>query len=1052
MPLVIPPHLAPPQDMGQGVQAQGQVQGQAPQPGINPAQIGQVRQQGRQVTGQQPLRSLGPSMSTARQDLERATRQWIGATPRGAVMPKTLGVTMPPLGNTVQIDSKMVEHEINALPQGQRQDAVRDMPRVLRERINNGHRVWAGVSNGTLHGPASMEDVRDLMTFLLAKGMEKGDGFSEGAFNISDPGHQLRDFLDSCPEVYQRPSSHIEGFQQAPGGSHRGIDAHGGVTLPYGKATLLYGGMSAGVQGLGQDRLFLKTEEHGCRLSARWTPNRDPNIHDRPARLGDVGQFLGHAMGFFRTVLRGISGGRLFPNATDSRKERLPGDVSKSFNAILKNLDRSGQAEIAGILRQNEPLATSQGIRVMVANLDQALARQDLDQPTRDAMQRLRGDLATRFDHLDVRIGNEVILDQAELAGTPPQASTTELMRAAVKSLLTVPDPEHLSPDKVADFTRQLAKMAVNIDRADGDQGAALMGTALDAVTQDLPPEDRQHLAELLNAPQMRGMAAGMLDVMGMGGENLGAMPAAARTAAAQVAHKVAHAYIGLSTRVGLPNPQIGAATARDMALVQPILAQAGNDTALAASIGPAEAARAGQARLEQEPVGLMSMGDVRAQVGPGVIALGQHAQSIPRGEVDRAQIGQTLLTGIQTDLGTMPDDGLEGLSGQFVNDFLRNGVTVNGQRYGGQGTDIPDDEKRAHLQEFIQASGGLAKARHIARVATQARFGDMQAALTGDPGLGPLRQEFATYRGQTHLPVSAQTGQRVSMAVSVLVHGDNVAIRMENASQKMGDTLGTDYEMGENTTVSFTLQGAGSDDPVVRLDTWDALYSTTPQRRVTDMEQANLERGPEFVTDSRLEAMLDGHPPINRAAMTARLSTDLTAELHAAKDPGYRGLPDEFIRDFFRREITVNGQIHGGGRGVDGHPEGERQERLDAFIDAVGGEARARRIATMTYQNVPGMMEQALFSDPSMAIVVEAYMMHAARDVAPDVANFAITTRADGGVDVHLDYRQQRGEANGYEFGKSGYMDYRLSGLDTDAPTVHLQGWDMHFGTNPPR
>ncbi|MDY0239227.1 MAG: hypothetical protein RBR31_01360, partial [Bacteroidales bacterium] len=206
--------------------------GHVPQ-GVQPAQIAQIQQQGRQVTGQQPLKSLGPTISTSAQALQQATAQWQRTLPPQGSMPKTIGVTMPPSGQTVQLDGKMVEHEINALPENQRQDAVRDMPRVLQERVDSGHRVWAGVSNGTLQGPASMEDVRDLMTFLLAKGMEKGDGFSEGAFNISDPDHRLRNFLDSSPEVYQRPSSHIEGFQQAPGGSHRGIDVGGNVTLPY---------------------------------------------------------------------------------------------------------------------------------------------------------------------------------------------------------------------------------------------------------------------------------------------------------------------------------------------------------------------------------------------------------------------------------------------------------------------------------------------------------------------------------------------------------------------------------------------------------------------------------------------------------------------------------------------------------------------------------------------------------------------------------------------------------------------------------------------------
>lgn len=809
----------------QGIQQTGQ----APQ-GLQPAHIAQVQQQGRQVTGQQPLQSLGPVISTSTQALQRATAQWQRTLPPQGNIPKTIGVTMPPSGQTVQLDGKMVEHEINALPRNQRQDAVRDMPRVLQERVDSGHRVWAGVSNGTLQGPASMEDVRDLMTFLLAKGMEKGDGFSEGAFNISDPNHRLRDFLDSCPEIYQRPSSHIEGFQQAPGGSHRGIDVRGNVTLPYGKATLLYGGINAGVQGMGSDRLFLKTEEHGCRLSSRWTPNRDPNIRpDRPARLGDVGQFLGHAAGFFRTVLRGISGGLLFPNAKDSRKERIPGDVTKDFKAILKGLDRSGQAEVAGILRQNDPLATSQGIRVMVANLDQALARQDLDQPTREAMQRLRNELGARFDHLDVRIGNEIVLNLEELDGTAPQQSINGAMRAAVNSLLATPDRAHFTPDKVETFVQQLGKIGTRLDRAGGgDETSAMIRTALEQVTATLTPDQRHQLQDLLSSPQCRESMAAISDVMAFGGENLGPMNPTARNSATQIAHKISHAYLGLCAQAGLPDEGLPRATQQGMDLVKPILIRAGSDAFLSTAQTSANQEHARQLLHGTQQVGLMRLDTVRPLIGRGVVALGDQMQGVLRGQVNHEQISRFFATELNHDVRTPQIGEPAGLDEQFVKDFFRNGISVNGQHFGGQGTGISETAKHEALQAFIDAAGGLPTAQQIARVAHQGLMGMMSQACMRDPGLNPLFMDFSMHGGTVQNAVSPDTGQPVSMMLSVVTHGDSVAVHSESNTQKVNDIDGRD-QVGSNFSLDFTIQGAGSDDPVVRLDNWDALFSSCP-------------------------------------------------------------------------------------------------------------------------------------------------------------------------------------------------------------------------------
>lgn len=286
-------------------------------------------------------------------------------------------------------------------------------------------------------------------------------------------------------------------------------------------------------------------------------------------------------------------------------------------------------------------------------------------------------------------------------------------------------------------------------------------------------------------------------------------------------------------------------------------------------------------------------------------------------------------------------------------------------------------------------------------------------------------------------------------MAFSILVEGDHASIQLESSSQRVPQDHDSP-ELGINSSVTFTLQGLGTANPAVRLDDWDTLFSSTPRRRIADMDHANLQSTAPVI-DSRVEAMMNGQPPIDRDAITAHLTQNLATELQRPKTPGYRGLPDEFIRDFFRRPMVVNGQTHGTHGGVDSFTEAERSEHLDAFIQAVGGEERARYIATMAYQNMPGLMDESIRSDAALGTIETAYMLHPAISLA-DYADFTITTQHDGSVDIHLDYRQQRGEADGYEFGKNGFLDFRLSNLNTGAPTVQLQRWDMHYGTNAPR
>ena len=618
--------------------------------------LSDVQDRGRQVIGQKPLSSLAPSVSTQTRNLSRALDKWSSSAPPGRNMPKSVGVTMPPGRHSVRLDGAMVEHEISSLPESERSEAVRNMPKVLQDRVNHGHELYTGIMSGDITGPASTADVRDLMTFLTAKGMEKSDGFSEGAFSIQDPGHQLRNFLDSCSEVYQRPSSHISKFTEAPGGTHRGIDIDGDVKLPFGKATVLFGAMNDGVEGMKGDRLFIKMESHGCRLSSGSLGNKRDATGpaDRPMRFfRDLKQTLGHAGGFFKTLMRKVSGGKLFANAPDSRKERIPSDIKKEYKALVKQLKDSGNDLAKGLLELDNPTSDSRGVRTMVDNLRSALEGTTLQGDDRAAAQELLDKISTRYDHLDVRVGDEMILDMDELGVSNTAKGVEGQIRAAINGLLTVDGPDELTDSQVEKFTEQMAKMALQLEYAGGgDDAKQIMEGALEKATEHLSQGQKDKLASILGSDKCKGVMSGVLDVMAMSGENLRGLDNQGKSTGARVSRSIVDTFIGLSKAVnGGTEPEFGRTSRADLSKAVQILSSVGLESSMTHAAKMTSDMRTYAQEVSQSRLGLSLISTKRGKLPDGVMVLGDHAKGLMRGEVDKEAIGQRLIDGLNSDI-----------------------------------------------------------------------------------------------------------------------------------------------------------------------------------------------------------------------------------------------------------------------------------------------------------------------------------------------------------------------------------------------------------------
>ena len=786
--------------------------------------ISDVQTRGRQVIGQQPLSSLGPSVSTQTKIMGQVLDKWASTAPAGKNMPKTVGITMPPGGHAMRLDGAMVEDEIASLPESERSEAVKNMPRVLQDRVNHGFELYTGIMTGDITGPASTSDVRDLMTFLTAKGMEKSDGFSEGAFSIQDPGHQLRNYLDTCTEVYQRPSSHISKFTEAPGGTHRGIDIDGDVKLPFGKATVLYGAMNDGVEGMKGDRLFIKMESHGCRLSSgSLGDKRDATgPADRPMRFfRDLKQTLGHACGFFKTLMRKVSGGKWFANSPDSRKERLPSDIKKEYKALEKHFKDSGNELMKGVLDLDNPTSDSRGVRTMVDNLRSALQDPALQGDDRAAVQDLLDKLNTRYDHLDVRVGDEMILDMDELGAGSTQKSVQGQMRAAINSLLGVDGPDELTDTHVEKFSDQLSKIGLMLERAGGmDDANRIIDETLRGATENLSQGQKDKLATLLGSDKCKGVMSGFLDVYASGGESLTGLRPSAKASAQRVSRVMLDVFSSLSKVAnGGTQPDFDTASPADLAKAKQILTRAGLDSSVDGIMSRMMEKESYEQELSEKRSGEGLLSAKRGRLPDGVMVVGDIAKGLVKGEVDKEGIGRRLLGFLQHDLKNPDRPDLGGLPRAFVMDLLRDGVTVNGAKFGKLGGNASPKEKLDEVNRFIDAMGGKAKAMHVCTLANQNLMGDMMMAVQQDEALGPVDSMLNLHQAD----YSSQ-----SRGISIDIDGENVSVKYEYSDHRTSSEY-HDYERGINYSIGFTVQGAGSGDPVVRLDSWDVLYGTNP-------------------------------------------------------------------------------------------------------------------------------------------------------------------------------------------------------------------------------
>ncbi|MEJ5301211.1 MAG: hypothetical protein WHS38_09510 [Thermodesulforhabdaceae bacterium] len=799
-----------------------------------------LRTQGQQAIGQRSLRTLGDLISTAREAHEEVISRWEQRLAAKPLVPRTLAAMIPPSERSIEIDFRMVEQELKDIPRSRRAEATRNMPLIIQDRINKGYELWKGIQEGTIHRNATPEDVRNLMTFLMAKAMEKGPGFSEGAFSIEDPEHKLKNFLTSCPEVYHRRSSHITEFQQASGGGHFGID----LPLPYGNRTLLFGEMTG--LGLLRDRLFLKMETSGCRLFNFGANRSEAPVRDRPLRWRDAGQFLSHASGYLKTFLRKRSRGFLFANSSESRKERIPTEVSNSFKKLISQLRQDGKTELADTLERDNPLSSSRGIRTIVYNIGQALQDPLIDENTENLLKKFIAHLEFRYDHLDVRIGQEIVLNRDEIVESEPgtqedRASTERLARSIMKeafaSLLAVRNPKKPSQHDVVDFLRHLTRLSLTTARkiVDVDDYSSIYHEAIEDTLRLASEEQKERLKLVLSSPPFRRMFQAVNETL-MNPPEISENKTEWETSGSTISKM--YALVDMlyeKSGVQVPNEKPDKRSLNLLKLVGTIAANTGIN--VATNISGIKYARLRE--YENQLLGFRSLEDIRKDIGENIFILGEPISSMLPSErpINLEGIKSKIHSELKKDLAneegeSNSEDILQSLNRWFIADFERPpGYVVNGQHFGGNlPSGTPDEVRRRELQRFIDAVGGLEKAKQIARVSHQGAFGIFREAIKSQVG-DELAPRLLGHMG--HQLITSEDGTaRPSQERIITVDQEGIHISFKFASQL--SSYVEPYNLGEHLSLDFTIVAPGSKNPDIRIDRCDFLYSASPSEETT--------------------------------------------------------------------------------------------------------------------------------------------------------------------------------------------------------------------------
>jgi len=156
--------------------------------------------------------------------------------------------------------------------------------------------------------------------------------------------------------------------------------------------------------------------------------------------------------------------------------------------------------------------------------------------------------------------------------------------------------------------------------------------------------------------------------------------------------------------------------------------------------------------------------------------------------------------------------------SDQFIKDFARSGITINGHRFGGGGLSLKPQLLERELDALIATFPSIEEAGRVCSPLHQASGADILMLLMADPVTAGEAVRINTLQGKSLAN---------SLPIEIIRHTDgSYHVNIEFCFQKVDEGLGTRASSGINVSASFLLPN-GREPLQFRIEDLDVLFNT---------------------------------------------------------------------------------------------------------------------------------------------------------------------------------------------------------------------------------
>lgn len=156
--------------------------------------------------------------------------------------------------------------------------------------------------------------------------------------------------------------------------------------------------------------------------------------------------------------------------------------------------------------------------------------------------------------------------------------------------------------------------------------------------------------------------------------------------------------------------------------------------------------------------------------------------------------------------------------SDQFIKDFARSGITINGHRFGGGGLSLKPQLLERELDALIATFPSIEEAGRVCSPLHQASGADILMLLIADPVTAGEAVRINTLQGKSLAN---------SLPIEVIRHTDgSYHVNIEFCFQKVDEGLGPRASSGINVRASFLLPN-GREPLQFRIEDLDVLFNT---------------------------------------------------------------------------------------------------------------------------------------------------------------------------------------------------------------------------------